>query len=137
MGAQDYPGIRTRPREPDVLSEVFDDEAVVVQLTTGIYYSFDREATRWWEAVAGTATLAEAAGSLGDDGPSLERLASFAAYLSAERIAGFDGPLPGAPAEWAGIARFNDMADLLVLDPIHAVDPASGWPVAKPETPGN
>ena len=119
-----------------MLSEVFDDEAVVVQLTTGIYYSLDRETTRWWEAIAEAATLGEATGRLGEEGPGLERLTSFAAYLSAERIADFEGALPGAPSEWPGVSRFNDMSDLLVLDPIHGVDPTSGWPVAKPEKPG-
>jgi hypothetical protein len=137
VGTEQYAATRTRPRAPEVLSEVFDEEAVVVQLTTGMYYSFDRTTTRWWEAIADAPTLGEAAGRLGDYGPALDRLTSFAAYLSAERIADFEGDLPGAPAEWPGVTRFNDMADLLVLDPIHGVDPESGWPVARPEKPGH
>jgi hypothetical protein len=135
VGTEQYAATRTRPRAAEVLSEVFGEEAVVVQLTTGIYYSFDRQTTRWWEAIAEAPTLGDAAGRLGDGSPALERLSAFAAYLSAERIADFEGDLPGAPAEWPGVARFSDMSDLLVLDPIHGVDPESGWPVAKPERP--
>ena len=42
------------PNRPDVLDEVFDGEAVLVDLRTGRYYALDAAATRsgarWWPA---------------------------------------------------------------------------------------
>ena len=39
------------PTRPDVLDEVFDDEAVLVNLRTGRYYALDAAATVIWQAV--------------------------------------------------------------------------------------
>ena len=59
-----------------------------------------------------------------------EQASRFLSYLVSQQLAGVGGVLPEAPAEWPGISCFSDMADLLVLDPIHDIDlDGSGWPV--------
>jgi hypothetical protein len=117
--------LSARPVPAEVLAEVFGDEAVVVQLRTGAYYSFDGAATARWTALGQSATLAD----LEDDG-SLEE---FVRYLAGEELVALSGPLPGGPSEvvdtWPGIEKFTDMEDLLVLDPIHDIDlDGDGWP---------
>ena len=36
--------------------------------------------------------------------------------------------LAGGPLEAARIERYDDLRDLLTLDPIHEIDAATGWP---------
>jgi hypothetical protein len=120
--------VSARPVPAEVLAEVFGDEAVVVQLRTGAYYAFDAATTARWTALTEAATL----GDLADDAelPGLLR------YLVGQELIEVRGDLPapeegaGAGADsWPGIEKFTDMADLLVLDPIHDIDlDGDGWP---------
>ena len=50
--------VQVPPQAPDVLAEVFGDEAVVVQLRTGAYYAFDAAATVLWTQLWQGNTLA-------------------------------------------------------------------------------
>jgi hypothetical protein len=107
------------PNRPDVLDEVFDGEAVLVNLRTGRYYALDAAATVIWQAIVAGEPLPQ-----GNEG--------FASRLVEEELATSDGPLP--PAEPGGpvMEVFTDMEDILLLDPIHDVDyDAAGWP-ARP-----
>lgn len=70
---------------------------------------------------------------------------TFLAELYAENLI---VPLPQAPSlqgtpatpvqklafQTPVIEKFTDMADLLLLDPIHEVDETAGWPRANPNT---
>jgi len=106
------------PSGPDVLAEVFDGEAVIVHLGTGMYYSFDRRATELWEQLCEDPA-----------GPSdAHDINGFRSFLIGQQLAsGADGGQ--GDAEWPGVSRFSDMADLLLLDPIHDIDlDGSGWP---------
>jgi hypothetical protein len=119
--------LTARPVPAEVLAEVFGDEAVVVQLRTGAYYAFDAASTARWTAIAG-------AGRLGDL-PADDELPAFVRYLVGEELLEVGGDLPSDAADavvgegWPGIEKFTDMADLLVLDPIHDIDlDGDGWP---------
>ena len=97
------------PNRPDVLDEVFDGEAVLVNLRTGRYYSLDAAATVVWRAVV--------AGEPLPDGS-----AAFARRLVEEELAVGDPP-QGAGDEGGPVMEvFTDMEDILLLDPIHDVD---------------
>jgi hypothetical protein len=37
------------------------------------------------------------------------------------------------PAHWPQVQVFDDLADLILLDPIHDVSETMGWPVARPD----
>jgi hypothetical protein len=139
--------VRIRAVSGDVLSETFDGEAVVVQLRTGAYYAFDKFSTGVWEQFMADETLGGVVAGLEgmsekDDRVKLEVLA-LAHLLCDEELAIADGALPPVPVDQgepadrpSGVTKFTDMADLLVLDPIHDIDlDGDGWPVVK-EEPG-
>jgi hypothetical protein len=112
------------PSGPDVLVEVFNGEAVVVHLTTGVYYSFDAAATALWQALVDAAP--------GE--PLSDEVVAFRSYLVTEQLASTTEPVEPDGAGWPGVDRFTDMADLLVLDPIHDIDlDGSGWPIVDPD----
>jgi hypothetical protein len=143
--APDLSELTFRPSPGDVLIEVFGDEAVAVHLRTGAYYAFDPEVTRLWSLLERERVLAAVADSLMEDsgrdrGSVEDEVVRFAAYLASEQLAEFGHPLPESggpgPAEWPGITRFTDMADLLLLDPIHDIDlDGDGWPIVTSERP--
>ncbi len=118
------------PAGPDVLAEIFEGEAVVVHLGTGMYYALDGPATILWESLTASRSGADL-----DDAQ-----ARFLTYLVSEQLAvvthgpGDPDTDGGPPADWPGVSRFTDMADLLLLDPIHDIDlDGSGWPTADPD----
>jgi hypothetical protein len=112
------------PNRPEVLDEVFDGEAVLVNLRTGRYYALDAAATAIWQAVVDGSPLPE-----GDD------VAPFLRRLVDEELVVSGGPLPRHSDGHAAVGGpvmqvFSDMKDILLLDPIHDVDyDGSGWPV--------
>ena len=119
------------PNRPAVLDEAFDGEAVLVNLETGRYYALDRTASRWWSALEAGMSFEALAAVLPDAGTA--ELAAFVARLDAERLVRLEGELPSA-GDVAGEAIpqlqvFDDMEDLLRLDPIHDIElDGSGWP---------
>jgi hypothetical protein len=123
--------VRVPALAPDVLAEVFGDEAVVVQLRTGAYYAFDPPATVLWTHLWQGNTLAPPA----VDDEKLTMLAAFLRYLVQEELIQLASFVPellpddGEVVVFSGIEKFTDMEDLLVLDPIHDIDlDGSGWP---------
>jgi hypothetical protein len=123
--------VRVPPQAPDVLAEVFGDEAVVVQLRTGAYYAFDAAATVLWTQLWEGTKLAP---PIVDD-EKLRMLAAFLRYLVQEELMHLASPVlelvpdDGEALVFSGIEKFTDMEDLLVLDPIHDIDlDGSGWP---------
>ncbi len=139
------PSTRFAIRHPEVVSEVFDSETVVVDLTAGRYYAFNSTATAIWSRLAAAPTadqvavaLASAFGDLerarGEVARFLERLAEAGLLV---RVAPGTDAAPGADPEPhpafaaepppADFEVYTDLEDLLVLDPIHDLD-ESGWP---------
>lgn len=112
------------PNRPDVLDEVFDGEAVLVNLRRGRYYALDAAATEVWRAVVAGEPLPD--GSAG-----------FVHRLFEEELVVCSGALPDADSDTGGplMQVFTDMEDILLLDPIHDVDyDAAGFP-ARPAAP--
>jgi hypothetical protein len=138
-----------RPTSADVAHERVDDEVIAINLATGAYFSMTGPAADCWTLlVAGTATEA-AAGVLaaryatepslvGADVNALTaRLVEEG--LLAERQDGAAVPeaealltAPTAPYRTPVLEKFDDMEELLLLDPIHDVD-AAGWPLLPTE----
>jgi len=123
---------------PDVIDEVFDGEAVLVHLRTGLYYALTPAGTVLWRLLgAGRRPSAVAAAT----GREPEEVRAFATTLLAEELAvpaGAEAPPPEpveVPDGAAELQRFSDMQDLLMLDPIHDLDlDADGWPVGRDGT---
>jgi len=129
---------------PAVLDEVFDGEAVLVNLATGKYYALDAEATSIWGVLADGAgwpdavSRVAAARGLSEEqaAPSLLR---FVHRLIEEQLVVLAGELEPAglvdsqsPIAEPALQAFHDMEDLLLLDPIHDIDlDGTGWPKSQ------
>jgi Coenzyme PQQ synthesis protein D (PqqD) len=155
------PDDRFQVNVPAVIHQTIAGETVIIHLPSGLYYSLDAVGAVVWEALAGGATLAEAASTVADHftGATAQITASLAAFTSrlleeslllpanafpptgtSERGARDRAAVaPAAPVDGRGASaarpafseprldRFDDLQDLLLLDPIHAVD-ETGWP---------
>lgn len=141
-----------RVNEPQIVHQTVDDETVVVDLGTGSYFSLRGSAQVIWSAlergldVPGVVDEVSGRfqGSPDEIGPLVE---SFVSKLAEDRlIVGLDGERPGgapphdeaAPSgdrpafEAPVIERFDDLQDLILLDPVHDVSEEQGWPHARP-----
>ena len=147
MAGDTIPGQCYRINEPDVIHQLFDREVVIVDLRNGSYYSLSES--------GGTAWLA-----FGSGGASVDDVASLlaAVYAIPPDVAARDlhsfitelttrdlivaCPSGGLAVDTAHVAAataaysppelrsYNDLQELFLLDPVHEVDPAAGWPNA-------
>jgi hypothetical protein len=144
--------LRYRPNTPKVIYETYDDEVVLINMDSGNYYSLNRTAGRAWASIERRITAQEIARDLrrdyACDGAQVEEeVLRFVKELHQEGLIVADEEAPPAPAASAAapaaqrppfeppvLQKFSDMADLLLLDPIHEVD-ENGWP-HQPPPPG-
>ncbi|MEO6394319.1 MAG: PqqD family protein [Devosia sp.] len=127
------------PRSEDVASEGFDGEFVVLDLKSGKYFSLIGGAGVVWRGLMSghsiktlCAQLAPADSRRADVARLIETLVGHGLIVVAS------GPAPVPPhdvtVELAGasgtftIETFDDLADFMLADPIHDVDPDTGWP---------
>jgi hypothetical protein len=137
---------RHRIASPRVVAETIDGEAVVIDLASGTYYSLVGTAAAIWDRVLAGCTTAEVAdegaASFPDSPEVADAITVFIGRLAEERLVEPHPQLPVTdeltadptpwPAEWTApeIDVFTDMQDLILLDPVHDVDPSAGWPTA-------
>jgi len=131
---------------PNIVWQAFDEESVVINLESGIYYSLNLAGALIWRLVEAGTTPAEAAERIVQSGAPAEageQVVEFCQKLLQEGLiaAASDGEKPQAPAaetplpwEPPAVSVYTDMQDLFLLDPIHDVD-ESGWPSQPAETP--
>jgi hypothetical protein len=125
-------------RDSDIAAEDFDGEFVVLDLTVGRYFSLAGGAAIVWRALAGGHALGAAEAAFAEGDPRRRAVTQLAEQLVAHQLlkAGAGAPDPDAAvlAELAlspgpfEIEVFDDLADLLLADPIHDVDAEAGWP---------
>jgi hypothetical protein len=131
---------------PNIVWQAFDEESVVINLESGIYYSLNPSGALIWGLLESGASPAEAAARVLQSGAPPEAdgqvlgfcekllqegLIAPAANGAAPKTASTQTPLPWAPPS---VSIYTDMQDLFLLDPIHDVDEA-GWPSRPAETP--
>jgi len=133
-----------RINSPAVIGEVLDGEAIIVNLDSGAYYSLDGAGAVVWAAAHSGVLLEElirltTAQFHGTDAEITDGITALIEELVAEGLlvtssaAGTVTPGPAAPSEDRPpfvkpvLQKYTDMADLLLLDPIHEVD-EQGWP---------
>ena len=141
--------LRFKINKPKVISEIFDDEVVVINLDSGNYYSLGKLGVRIWGLIEKGANSTEIAEIISCDyqfdGNDLNgSIVKFINELEREQLilpdlannAKFDpGPDISSGAnkpifEEPVLSKYTDMQELLLLDPIHDVD-ESGWPSSK------
>lgn len=135
-----------RANTPHIIHEVIEGEAILVNLESGAYYSTTQAGAAVWDAITQGLSVNETVALLADqyEGEPQAIRAGVSALVSELEQEGLilpsdsslthdaaqtpspprsDKPLFVAPV----LRKYTDMADLLLLDPIHDVDD-SGWP---------
>ena len=127
------PVLRFTPNENDVAAKVIDGEAIIMNVTTGMYYSSDKVGAAIWELLQAGYSLAETAATIAEryeaggervradvDRLATEFLRENLLHRAPDRapppmLPPAEGhPLPYDPPEFQ---KYSDMADLLALDP--------------------
>lgn len=122
---------------PNVVSESFEDETVVVNLVSGTYFTLKDAAAFIWKGIDSKVELGVIVDSF-DGEPNeveiqsfIEQLKDFGLITSLSGLSGgtswkdSDNRSQYAPPV---INVYSDLQDILLLDPVHDVDSA-GWPV--------
>ena len=134
-------------KAPNVVSEVFDREVVVVNLDAGIYYSIGGWSAQIWMLLQNHASINEIIEQIQpyckDDLNIIKNtVTAFIEDLLNKGLIVIDENAtkqnsfilsldPSEQIPTLGLEEFSDMQDMLLLDPVHDVD-AAGWPIAKP-----
>lgn len=124
---------RFRVNSEEVAAKVIDDEAIIINLSTGVYYSMDRVGARIWSLLEGHHDLEAIAALLESEyavplatlRTDVDRLVE---ELRAEGLVTATDEAPAAPADpgkggpkldYASpvLNIYRDMGDLLALDP--------------------
>ena len=128
---------------PEIVHETVDGEVIAIDLDNGSYYSLAGSGPLVWELLAGGASEAELRDALaarfgaieaiaGDVSVLLGQLRESGLIVEAEREAGNAALMAkagdGEAYETPRFERYTDMKDYFLLDPIHEVDSAGGWP---------
>ena len=140
-----------RINRPAVVSELFDDEVVVIDMVSGNYFSLDATGAEIWTWLAEGAAPEDLVRKAiqtydGDAGVIETAVREFLERLQAERLV-VAAEAPSGPGNGQSdppalkkafhpptLSVYTDMQDLLLLDPIHDVD-ETGWPAAAPPPP--
>jgi hypothetical protein len=134
----------------EVASETFDDGLVSINFLTGRYFTMNRCGELVWASLVEASTAASIAenlarGASADPARVLADVVVFLETLKSERMVLVGQPeaaLPSRKAPWPAetiayeapqLQIFDDLADLILLDPIHDVNEALGWPINRVE----
>jgi hypothetical protein len=129
----------------DIVSEEFEGEFVVLDLSCGKYYSMDAAASALWRAIVAGASMRDLGHALeGAPGVNAQSIHEYAEKL-VEYGCLTRSDVPGTAQVDAAtiemlrasgspptVEMFEDLADLILADPIHDVEETVGWPVRKP-----
>ena len=137
-----------RIKSPSIIHETINDEAVVVNLDSGVYFSLDGAASLAWDALVAGRRIDEVAAIIAatyqlplPDAQAhvatlLEQLRQHELLVPAENEVAYANFVPPAATPKNAAAKpftgmtlhvYRDMEELLMLDPIHDVT-AAGWP---------
>lgn len=137
----DHLSTRFALNSANLITELFEDEMVAVDVDSGRYFSLNLTGATVFGLLAAGRELGAVSAMVGS--AVGEYVAAFAEMLVAEGLLRPHGdtpsviavPVPEAPGALLDppeLTAYTDMQDLLLLDPIHDVD-AAGWPVRPPE----
>jgi len=134
---------------PQAIHETIEGETIIIDLATGTYYSLRGAAPPIWNALSEGESVSAVVSRLSsvydaDEGVIAPAVDSFLAQLKAvcliaptadapattDRIAA-PAPSERRPFELPMLETYEDMQDIILLDPVHKVD-SQGWPHASP-----
>jgi hypothetical protein len=125
---------------PNVATETLDQEVMAIDFDNGLYFSLRGSAALIWTFVLAHHGVADIVQQLEVKLPDAARLVPLfigqleqknlirpsQAQAIAVDLSGFSNSLEAPELE-----VFDDMQAMLMLDPIHEVEPQRGWPFAK------
>ena len=132
-------------------SEEFDGETIVIQFKVGTYSVFSGSGPQIFSMLADPCSAEEIVSAIteasGADPASVSKeVAAFIQSLAdAQIIVATDQKHKAVPLEFSGdftnpeMETFEDLADMMLVDPVHEVDIDKGWPkqVTPPKGPAN
>jgi hypothetical protein len=122
-----------------VTSETFEEETVLINFVTGVYFSLSGSAPLIWSLLQTPASLDEILASIVDD-PKVARdvVQAMLDHLIAENcvlIVQAEEPEIGRlrtpkyePYSPPVVDTFHDLKELILVDPVHEIDEIDGWP---------
>lgn len=128
--------------DAEIASELFDDGIVIINFLTGRYFTLNPTGEQIWQRLADPADIIDLArlfASADDDGATKTQIEDFLGLLREQRlIATTEAAAPAdltVSASKMGFEKpalhvFDDLSELILLDPIHEVNENLGWPVA-------
>ncbi|MGH7801957.1 MAG: PqqD family protein [Thermodesulfobacteriota bacterium] len=137
----------------EVIHETIDDEVIIVNLVSGIYYSLDKTGTVIWNYIERNESIGEMINNINSNYDcNLEELKNTLSELLTalkdekliilnqenftKGVVEAKTQVENTPSkqkkkfEKPKLGKYNDMQELLLLDPIHDVD-EMGWPNPK------
>jgi hypothetical protein len=139
--------MRYRINAPQVISETVGDETMIVNLSTGHYFNLRDAGIDVWARITQGSSVSETVADLERryDAPTEEMAAAVRGLVAELEQEGLIVPrgdeeveetaVPDAadgerrPFTMPALAKFTDMQDIILLDPVHEVD-TRGWPHA-------
>ena len=137
------PQSQYRINAPNIVGEKFDEEVVLVNLDSGIYYSLRENAAKIWQLLTLGYSLAQMTDLIqmhSSEAPNsiAIMLGNFVDQLiEQDLLVPANLPLIEVEESFFNAAKsfaaptleiFADMQDILLLDPVHDVD-EQGWPI--------
>ncbi len=129
-----------------VVHETIDGEAILIHLGTGTYYSLDGTGAELWAVLAAGAdrgAVLDAAITRYDGDPVaieqgigalVDELLREGLLIELDTGSATDPPrFPGGTVPFSAprLNVYTDMQEFMLVDPLHEVDEAAGWPHAK------
>lgn len=125
---------------PNIASETVDQETVIINFATGLYYHTDRAGSLIWQLLENGASLDIIVECLlisysGDSTEITKAVSSFITTLECESLivplkedaatphcASTEQSTDRIPFSQPALTTYTDMAELLLLDPVHEVE---------------
>lgn len=146
--------MRYRLNHPQVINEMIDGEAIMINLASGSYYSLDTVGGEVWALLEKSLSVDDIVRQLSyryeaSDEVIRSAVESLLEQLLREQLvtpdesSGTEASLPSQhrsaqrlPFKAPRLEKFTDMQDLILLDPVHEVD-SRGWPHVASGPAGN
>jgi hypothetical protein len=132
--------VRLRADQGRFPSETIDGETVLIDADRGHLFLLTGLGPWLWsrfaESVARDIVLGEVESAFGGDaaaecGTFIDSMRELDLLVESDQTAGSGSP-PPLPAVWAppSLETFEDVSEIIQMDPIHEADPDTGWPHA-------
>lgn len=135
---------RYRVNAQDIVFEEVEGEVILIDLARGCYFSLSGGGPAVWEMLGRGASVDEVCGALAGTEAEHEQVEALVGRLAEESliVAVEDGDAPATAVEAAAVngafekpvlEKYEDLKDYFLIDPIHEVDEATGWPNRPPQ----